>query len=152
MELPIPKIPGFHQSPNRWDQKLVQDHEIGTVIMSHAPYWYRTLRTCSLQWSVGLIIKSPQVETKQSLKFYTLWWKRSVVSDSVAILRVATRSTDTTSDTTIICSSANIRRHYQPSQAHNSLRNMNDVVKVGVRSLSTTTPRVLTLSHTVKIS
>lgn len=151
MELPLPKIPGFHQSSNLCDQKLVQDHEIGTVLMSHAPYWYRTLRTCSLQCSVGLIIESPQIETKQSLKFYTLWWKWSV-SKSVAIPRVATTSTDTTGDTTIIRSSANIRRHYQPSQTHNSLGNMNDVVRVGVRSLSTTTPRVLTLSHTIKIS
>lgn len=126
MELLTLKIPGFNPPPptrNWWDQKLVQDHEI-------EPYlWvmYRTLRTCSLPCSVGLIIKSPQVETKQSLKCYTLWWKLSI-SESVAIPRVAT-----TSDTTIICSSANIRRHYQPSQTHNSLGNMNDVVRVGVK-------------------
>lgn len=118
-----------------------------TVLMSHAPYWYRSLRTCSLQCSVGFIIESPQVETKQSLKLYTLWWKRSV-SESVAIPRAATTGTDTT----IICSSANIRIHYQPSQTHSSLGNMNDVVRVGVRSLSTTTLRLLTLSHTVKVS
>lgn len=69
--------------------------------------------------------------TKQSLKFYTLWWKLSL-SESVAIPRVATTITDITSDTTIIGSSANIRTHYQPSQTHNSLGNMNDVVRVAV--------------------